>query len=112
MKRAKYLYGSASRVVRFKKFFIFINKKIEREKENAIGISIALIMLGTGIASLSAALPVHKEVSMIILMTTTTLAMGANVTVLSQQSFKVIVWAFLINIIVNSFLIIYQLLHL
>lgn len=90
----------------------FINKKIEREKENAIGISIALIMLGTGIASLSAALSVHKEVSMIILMTTTTLAMGANVTILSQQSFKVIVWAFLINIIVNSFLIIYQLLHL
>lgn len=90
----------------------FINKKIEREKENAIGISVALIMLGTGIASLSAALSVHQEVSMIILMTTTTLAMGANVTVLSQQSFKVIVWAFLINIIVNSFLIIYQLLNL
>lgn len=89
-----------------------INHIIEREKTNAIGITIMLIMFGTGIASITAALSVHGEVSIPILMTATFFAMGANATAISQQPFKTIVWAFIINITINSLLLIYQVIDL
>lgn len=84
-----------------------INQIIEKEKDNAIGISIALIMLGTGIASITAAMAVSTS-SFFILIGATILAMGANVMAISQRSFKTIVWTFLFNIGLNVGLIIYQ----
>ena len=99
----------ANQVVKSKSFsFNFIekiNNIILKEKANSIGISIALIMLGTGIASITAALAVTN--SFFILMVATILAMGANVTAISQRKFKTIVWAFTINISVNLLLILY-----
>ncbi|MFY0631254.1 MAG: hypothetical protein JXR05_12790 [Flavobacteriaceae bacterium] len=84
-----------------------INQIIKKEKDNAIGISIALIMLGTGIASITAAMAVSTS-SFFILIGTTILAMGANVMAISQRSFKTIVWTFIFNIGLNIGLIIYQ----
>ncbi|MBL4606149.1 MAG: hypothetical protein JKY02_10955 [Flavobacteriaceae bacterium] len=84
-----------------------INLIIEKEKINSIGISIALIMLGTGIASITAAMAVSTS-SFFILIGITILAMGSNVVALSQRSFKTIVWAFIVNIGLNIGLIIYQ----
>ncbi|MEQ6122815.1 hypothetical protein AAON49_01275 [Pseudotenacibaculum sp. MALMAid0570] len=85
-----------------------INLLIEKEKTNSIGISIALIMFGTGIASITAALAVDKSF-FIVLMLATILAMGSNVMAISQRSFKTVVWSFIINILVNVALIIYLL---
>lgn len=85
-----------------------INKLIEKEKSNSIGISLALIMFGTGIASITAALAVDNN-SFFILMLATIAAMGANVTAISQRSFKTVSWAFIINISLNILLIVYQL---
>ena len=85
-----------------------INRLVEKEKSNSIGISIALIMFGTGIASITAALAVDNN-SFFILMLATAAAMGANVTAISQRSFKTISWAFIINISLNILLIAYQL---
>lgn len=84
-----------------------INQLIEKEKTNAIGISLALVMFGTGIASITAAMAVSTS-SFIILMIATVFAMGANVMAISQRSFKTIVWTFIINIALNIGLIIYQ----
>lgn len=86
----------------------YINAIIEKEKSNAIGITIMLIMLGTGIASITAALAVQGEISLPVLMVSTVFAMGANATAISQQPFKTIVWAFILNITVNSLLLVYQ----
>ena len=85
-----------------------INQIIEKEKTNSIGISVALIMFGTGIASITAALAVDSS-SFIILMVATILAMGSNVMAISQRTFKTIVWSFIFNIGINIGLIIYQL---
>lgn len=92
--------------------FQYVNRIIKREKTNAIGISIMLIMVGTGIASITAALAVNGEVSLPILMTSTLFAMGANATAISQQPFKTVVWAFVLNIAINSLLLIYQVIDL
>ncbi|WP_299162418.1 hypothetical protein [uncultured Tenacibaculum sp.] len=86
-----------------------INKKIAQEKENAIGISVILIMIGTMIASFSAALAVHGEVNILPLAFTCISAMGANAIAISQRAFKTVAWAFIINILGNILLIIYQL---
>lgn len=93
-------------------FIPYVNQKIAQEKENAIGITVILVMLGTVIASLSAALSIYKDISLGILFVTSVLAMGANIVALSQRPFKMIVWAFLMNILGNSFLLMYQLFHL
>lgn len=90
----------------------YVNHIIERERTNSIGITIMFIMFGTGIASITAALSVHGEVSIPILMTSTLFAMGANATAISQQPFKTIVWAFILNITINSLLLIYQVIDL
>ena len=89
-----------------------INSLIEKEKDNAIGISIALVMFGTGLASLTAALALYEGVSIFILMTATILAMSTNVAAISQQPLKTLVWMFIINISVNAFLLIYQIIEL
>ncbi len=83
-----------------------INKAIEKETINAIGISVALIMLGTCLASITVAIAASKGL-FIILMTCAVLAMGANVVALSQRSFKTIVWAFIINVGINFIALIY-----
>ncbi|WP_299053000.1 hypothetical protein [uncultured Polaribacter sp.] len=88
--------------------FSYINNKIILEKENAIGITIILIMVGTMIASLTAAMAVQSNFSLPILMAATITAMAANVTAISQQSFQTIVWVFLANIFINSSLLVYQ----
>ena len=89
-----------------------INAKIEKEKENAIGISIAFVMIGTGLASITAALAMHRDPSMFILMTVTILAMATNAAVISQQPLKTVVWLFLINLIVNAIMLSYQIFNL
>lgn len=89
-----------------------INDKIKKEKENAIGISIAFVMIGTGLASFTAALAVYKELSLPILMTVTILAMATNAAVISQQPLKTTAWLFIISIIVNIVLLIYQIFNL
>lgn len=86
-----------------------INKVIAREQKNALGITLVYIMVGTGIASITAALSVHEGVSLPILMTAASLAMGTNASALSQQPFKITTWFFIVNVIVNSILLIYQL---
>lgn len=89
-----------------------INAKIEKEKENAIGISIAFVMIGTGLASITAALAVHRELSLPILMTVTILAMATNAAVISQQPLKTTAWLFMISIVVNILLLFYQIFNL
>lgn len=86
-----------------------INKKIEEESENAIGLSVVFIMVGTMIASISAALAIHGPINLFALLFSCITAMGANATAISQRPFKTIVWAFMINIIGNILLIVYQL---
>lgn len=83
-----------------------INKAIEREAINAIGISVALIMLGTCLASITVALSASKGM-FVLLMLCAVLAMGANVVALSQRSFKTVVWSFIINVGINFIALIY-----
>lgn len=90
----------------------YINKVIAREQKNALGITLVYIMVGTGIASITAALSVHEGVSLPILMTSASLAMGTNAAALSQQPFKTTTWFFIVNVAVNSVLLIYQLIIL
>lgn len=85
-----------------------INKKIEEEKQNAFGISIIIITVGTMIASINAAFALHGNVSYFILAMSLILCTTTNVSAISQQPFKVVAWSFIINVLVNSFLIIYQ----
>ena len=90
----------------------WINAKIEKEKENAIGISIAFIMVGTGLASITAALAVHRELSLPILMTVAILAMATNSAVISQQPLKTTAWLFMISMVINILLLCYQIFNL
>jgi len=89
-----------------------VNAKIEKEKENAIGISIAYVMIGSALASITAALAVHKELSLPILMTVTIFAMATNAAVISQQPLKTTTWLFMISIVVNMLLLFYQIFNL
>ncbi|SEB41895.1 hypothetical protein SAMN04489761_0595 [Tenacibaculum sp. MAR_2009_124] len=86
-----------------------INKWVKKEQENAFGISILFIMVGTMVASISAALAIHGEIAYFPLIFTCLSAMGANVTAISQRPFKVVTWAFIVNILGNLILVIYQL---
>lgn len=90
-------------------FISAINDKIKVEEKNAIGLSVILIMAGTMIASVTAALAAHGEINMFFLMFACISAMGANAAAISQRSFKTIVWAFIINILGNILSIIYLL---
>lgn len=85
-----------------------INQKIEKEKENTIGVSIVLVMFSTGIASLNAAIAVQGKISMFILMTSIVLAMTTAVLSISQQPLKAIAWSFIASVIINTFLLFYQ----
>lgn len=89
-----------------------INKIIKREEKNAIGITLMYVMVGSGIASLTAALAVNGAVSVAILILSASLAMGTNAAVLSQQTFKTSSWFFIVNVVINSALLIYQALML
>ncbi len=86
-----------------------INNWVKKEEKNAIGISILFIMVGTMVASISAALAINGTIAYFPLIFTCLSAMGANVTAISQRPFKVVTWAFIINILGNLALIIYQL---
>ena len=90
----------------------WINDFIKREETNALGITLAYIMIGTGIGSITAALSVHNTVNLFILMTSASLAMATNASALSQQPFKTTTWLFIVNVIVNTALLIYQLIML
>ena len=85
-----------------------INKRIDLEKENAFGISILLITVGTMVASINAAFALNGDVSCFILAVSLILTTTTNVSAISQQPFKIVVWSFIINVLVSSFLIIYQ----
>ena len=90
----------------------WINKSIEREQKNAIGISLIYVMVGSGIASLTAALSVNGTVSLPIIITTACLAMGTNAAVLSQQPFKLSTWFFIVSVTINTVLLGYQIVKL
>ncbi|AUC84515.1 hypothetical protein CW731_04015 [Polaribacter sp. ALD11] len=85
-----------------------INQKVAQEKENTIGISIAMVMFGTGIGSINAAMAVQGKISLFILMTAIVLAVGTAVLSISQQPLKTIAWAFIASIIINVAMLIYQ----
>jgi hypothetical protein len=85
-----------------------VNQKIEKEKENAIGISIALVMFSTGIASINAAMAVQGKISMFILMTAIILAMSTAVLSLSLQPLRTIAWSFIASVIINVIMLFYQ----
>ncbi|WOC40359.1 hypothetical protein [Polaribacter sp. HL-MS24] len=89
-------------------FINCVNTYVEKEKENSIGISLFYIMVGSGIASITAALAVEGDVSMPILITAAVLSMGTNVCVLGQLPFKISTWSFIVSVIVNVFLLVYQ----
>ncbi len=91
---------------------LWVNQFISREKTNAIGITLGYIMAGSGVGSITAALSIHNVINMPILMTSISLAMATNCVVLSQQSFKITTWVFIVSIIVNSLLLIFQLTRL
>ncbi len=85
-----------------------INQKIECEQVNTIGISIALVMFSTGIASINAAIAVQGKISLFILMTAIVLAMTTLVLSLSQQPIKAIAWSFIVSVILNTIMLFYQ----
>ena len=93
-------------------FINWVNYYLEKEQENAMGITLIYIMIGSGLASITGALAVKNPISMPILITLAVLAMGTNVTVLSQRTFKISTWFFIISIFVNVFLLIYQIIIL
>ena len=85
-----------------------INKFIEKEKVNSIGITLVYIMVGTGLGSISAAMSaLHNTVNLFVLSLSVCLAMATNAAVLSQQSFKITTWLFIINVIANVLMLIY-----
>lgn len=84
----------------------WVNNIIKREEKNSLGITLMYVMVGTGVASLTAALSVSNNI--LILMITTCLAMGTNASILSQQKFKISSWLFIISILINTGLLIYQ----
>ncbi len=88
----------------------YINKKIAEGERNSIGVSIMLITVGSMIASITAALAVNGDVNFFALVFACITAMGANATAISQRPFKIIAWAFIINIIGNISLIFYLIL--
>lgn len=92
--------------------FKWVNDFIEKEKTNSLGITLAYIMIGTGVGSITAALSVHNTVNIFILMTSVSLAMATNAAVISQQSFKLTTWLFIISIKVNALFLIYQIANL
>ncbi len=85
-----------------------INRKIEKEKDNSIGITIVLIMINTMIASVSVALSIYNDISFIPLIFGCVAAMGTNAAAFSQSPFKYIAWACIISVLGNSLLAIYQ----
>lgn len=89
--------------------FALVNNKIEKEKENAFGITVLIIMISTMIASVSAALAIYKDFSFVILAFTLITSMGTNAAAFSQSPFKYVVWAGIISIVGNTFLVFYQL---
>ena len=90
----------------------WINQFIEKEKTNALAITLTYIMLGTGIGSITAALSIHNTVNLFILMTSTSLAMATLASVLSLQPFKTSTWIFITNVLINTGLLVYQLINL
>lgn len=89
-----------------------VNNFVEKEKINSLGITLAYIMLGTGIGSITAALSLYNGVNLFILMTVVSLTMATNAAVLSQQPFKLSTWLFIINVKVNVLFLIYQIFNL
>lgn len=85
-----------------------VNQKLEKEKTNTIGISIAMVIYSTGIASLNAAMAVQGKISLFILMTAIVLAVTTAVLSLSQQTLKLIAWSFIVSIIINIIMLFYQ----
>lgn len=90
----------------------WVNMMIEQEQHNSLGITLIYIMAGSGVASITAAFSVNETVSIPILMIAACLAMGTNAAVLSQQSFKVSSWFFIVSITINTVLLFYQLIKL
>ena len=86
----------------------WVNSIIEREQKNSLGICVLYVMVGSGIASLTAAFSVYESVSIPILIISSCLAMGTNASVLSQQTFKISSWLFIVSSIINIALLIFQ----
>lgn len=89
----------------------WVNSIVEREQKNSLGICVLYVMVGSGIASLTAAFSVYGSVSVPILIISSCLAMGTNASVLSQQTFKISSWLFIISATINTVLLIYQIVN-
>ncbi len=87
-----------------------VNNWITAEQNNQMGISLIFIIVGSMVASISAALAIHGEISYLPLIYACISTMGTNVIAISQRPFKARVWAFLISILGNILFIIYLLL--
>ncbi|WP_143569775.1 hypothetical protein [Tenacibaculum agarivorans] len=86
----------------------FINDKIKKAEKNSIGITVLIVMISTMIASVSAGLAIHNQISYFIVAFTLVTAMGTNAAAFSQSGFKYVAWAGLLSIVGNTLLIIYQ----
>jgi len=86
--------------------FKTINNWIEKNKVNYFGLSALFLGIGTGLASIPVAIAVSLDM-FIISTICVILAMAGNVTVISQQSLKTIVWTFFIGMSLNTLIMIY-----
>lgn len=87
-------------------FVNIINQWIEKNKVNYFGLSALFLGVGTGLASIPVAIAVSLDM-FIISTICVILAMAGNVTVISQQSLKTIIWTFFIGMSVNTLLMVY-----
>jgi hypothetical protein len=83
-----------------------INRWIEKNEVNYFGLSALFLGVGTGFASLPVAIAIHLEL-FVLAMISVVFAMTGLVTIISQQPFKTITWAFLIGAVVNAILCLY-----
>lgn len=89
----------------------WINSIIDREQKNEIGITVMYVMVGSGIASLTAALSLTDGISIPILIISSCLAMGTNASILSQQKFRISSWFFIISVLINTVLLVAQIVY-
>ena len=92
--------------------FTFINNFINKERTNYYGLAALYMTVGTAIASLTVAFAVFGNINVFIYMTAIFLAMMTNVSAISLQSFKTTTWLFIISVLINVSLLVYQLVQL
>lgn len=90
----------------------FINDFINKEKKNSVGICALYMTVGTAIASITVAFSVYGNINIAVYMTAIFLAMMTNVSALSLQTFKTTTWLFIVSVIINIAMLLYQVVNL